>query len=67
LNVFKPLIIRNLLHSIRILSDSMNGFVEHLVDGLQADEERISKLLTERYVISLSYSQPHTVDSCANF
>lgn len=53
LNVFKPLIIRNLLHSIRILSDSMNGFVEHLVDGLQADEERIGKLLNERYVLLL--------------
>ena len=51
LNVFKPLIIRNLLHSIRILSDSMDGFVEHLVDGLQADEKRIGQLLHERYLV----------------
>lgn len=51
LNVFKPLMIRNLLHSTRILSDSMNGFVEHLVDGLQADEERIGKLLHESLML----------------
>lgn len=50
LNVFKPLLIRNLLHSIRILSDSMNGFVDHLVVGLQADEKRIGTLLHERLV-----------------
>ncbi len=48
LNVFKPLLIRNLLHSTRILSDAMNGFVEHLVEGLQADEKRIGTLLHER-------------------
>ncbi|KIV90730.1 fumarate hydratase, class II [Exophiala mesophila] len=51
LNVFKPLIIRNLLHSIRILSDSMDGFVEHLVDGLQADEKRIGQLLHESLML----------------
>lgn len=48
LNVFKPLMIRNLLHSSRILADAMNGFVEHLVEGLQADEKRIGTLLHER-------------------
>ncbi|KEF61871.1 fumarate hydratase, class II [Exophiala aquamarina CBS 119918] len=51
LNVFKPLLIRNLLHSIRILSDSMNGFVDHLVVGLQADEKRISTLLHESLML----------------
>lgn len=50
LNVFKPLMIRNLLHSVRILADSMNGFVDHLVVGLQADEKRIGTLLHERLV-----------------
>lgn len=49
LNVFKPLMIRNLLHSSRILSDAMNGFVEHLVTDLKADEKRIGTLLHERY------------------
>ncbi|KIV85126.1 fumarate hydratase, class II [Exophiala sideris] len=51
LNVFKPLLIRNLLHSSRILSDAMNGFVEHLVEGLQADEKRIGTLLHESLML----------------
>jgi len=49
LNVFKPVLIRNLLHSIRILSDSMTSFEKNLVVGIEADEDRISKLLHERY------------------
>ena len=48
LNVFKPVLIRNLLHSIRILSDGMRSFEEHLVVGIEADEDKISKLLHER-------------------
>lgn len=48
LNVFKPVLIRNLLHSIRILSDGMRSFEKNLVADLEADEDRINKLLHER-------------------
>lgn len=48
LNVFKPVLIRNLLHSIRILSDGMRSFEKNLVEGIRADEKRISTLLHER-------------------
>ena len=48
LNVFKPVLIRNLLHSIRILSDGMRSFEKNLVAGLEADEDRISALLHQR-------------------
>ncbi|KAI9856036.1 MAG: fumarase fum1 [Vezdaea acicularis] len=51
LNVFKPVLIRNLLHSIRILSDSMRGFERHLVEGIEADEKRISTLLNESLML----------------
>ncbi|KAG8528656.1 uncharacterized protein KY384_006343 [Bacidia gigantensis] len=51
LNVFKPVIIRNLLHSIRILSDGMRSFEKNLVAGLGADEERIGKLLHESLML----------------
>lgn len=49
LNVFKPVLIRNLLHSVRILSDSMRSFEKNLVEGLKADEKRIATLMHERY------------------
>jgi fumarate hydratase, class II len=42
LNVYKPLIIRNVLHSCRLLADGMRSFEKNLVAGLQADEKRIS-------------------------
>lgn len=48
LNVFKPVIIKNLLHSIRILSDGTNSFKKHLVVGIEADEKRITELLEKR-------------------
>lgn len=51
LNVFKPLVIRNLLHSIRILSDGMRSFEEHLVEGLQANEDKINSILNESLML----------------
>ncbi len=48
LNVFKPVMIRNLLHSSRLLADGMRSFEANLVKGLEADEDRIATLLHER-------------------
>jgi fumarate hydratase class II len=45
LNVFKPVMIHNLLHSITLLSDSMQMFKQFCVDGLKADENRIKELV----------------------
>ena len=41
LNVFKPVMIHNLIHSIRLLTDSMHMFTEFCVKELAADEKRI--------------------------
>ncbi|KAH8684810.1 mitochondrial putative fumarate hydratase [Tricladium varicosporioides] len=51
LNVFKPLVIRNLLHSIRILSDGMRSFEKNLVVGLQANEEKIKSIMSESLML----------------
>ncbi|RWQ96934.1 fumarate hydratase class II [Paecilomyces variotii] len=51
LNVFKPMMIRNLLHSSRILADAMISFQDHLVEGLQADRKRIDSLLHESLML----------------
>lgn len=48
LNVFKPVMIRNLLHSTRLLGDGMRSFEEHLVVGIQPNTNRINNLLNER-------------------
>eukprot|EP00002_Diphylleia_rotans_P006214 TRINITY_DN1556_c0_g1_i1.p1 TRINITY_DN1556_c0_g1~~TRINITY_DN1556_c0_g1_i1.p1 ORF type:complete len:494 (+),score=109.63 TRINITY_DN1556_c0_g1_i1:47-1528(+) len=51
LNVFKPVIIHNVLHSIRLLADAANSFKLHCIDGLQADEKRIAALLHESLML----------------
>ncbi|KAK6526659.1 fumarase fum1 [Arthrobotrys megalospora] len=51
LNVFKPVLARNLLHSIRLLADAMTSFEDHCISGIQANEERISKLLAESLML----------------
>lgn len=43
LNVFKPVMIHNLSHSINILSDSMRMFAAYCIHDLAADEKRISE------------------------
>ncbi len=43
LNVFKPLMIHNLAHSINILSDSMHMFSLFCIEDLQADEKHIEE------------------------
>ncbi len=45
LNVFKPVMVHNLIHSATILSDSCNSFREHLVKGLRVNEERVAELV----------------------
>jgi fumarate hydratase, class II len=45
LNVFKPLIIHNILQSIEIMGDSAKTFGLYCVKGIQADKKRIKYLL----------------------
>jgi fumarate hydratase, class II len=41
LNVFKPVIIYNFLHSVALIHDACRGFVEYLIDGMTINRERI--------------------------
>src|SRR5260221_13759824 len=41
LNVFKPVMIFNYLHSVELLTDSMNSFVDHCVVGIELNREII--------------------------
>jgi fumarate hydratase class II len=45
LNVFKPIMIYNLLHSMEILGDACRCFTEHLVVGIQANRPQIDQFL----------------------
>ncbi|APJ04604.1 class II fumarate hydratase [Silvanigrella aquatica] len=51
LNVFKPVIIHNVLHSIRLLSDCFIGFNEHCAKGIKANTERINDLMQKSLML----------------
>ncbi|CDZ98408.1 fumarate hydratase [Phaffia rhodozyma] len=52
LNVFKPVLIKNLLQSIRLLSDGARSFTKNCVVGIEANEKRISTLLNESLMLA---------------
>lgn len=58
LNVFKPVMIYNLLQSIRLLSDSCNSFCERCVRGITANLERIAQLRDESLMLVTALN-PH--------
>ena len=41
LNVFKPVIIYNFLHSVTLLTDACRGFVEFMVNGIEVEPRKI--------------------------
>ena len=58
LNVYKPVMIHNVLQSIRLLADSMRSFDAHCAQGIEANRERIDQLLHESLMLVTALN-PH--------
>jgi fumarate hydratase class II len=58
LNVFKPVIIFNVLQSIRLLADAADSFTRNCVVGIEANEARIEKLLYDSLMLVTALN-PH--------
>jgi fumarate hydratase class II len=58
LNVFKPVMIYNLLQSIRLLADGTRSFTENCVTGIEANEDRIRQLM-EQSLMLVTALNPH--------
>ncbi len=58
LNVYRPLIIHNVLQSIRLLADGMKSFEEHCARGIEPNRERIGELL-DRSLMLVTALNPH--------
>ena len=56
LNVFKPLIIHNILQSIHIMADSSKSFAKYCVKGLKADKKKIKKFLENSLMLVTALS-----------
>lgn len=51
LNVFRPMIIRNVVESINLLSDGINSFIDQCLVGIEANEARIKQLLEQSLML----------------
>ena len=51
LNVFKPLIIHNILQSIHIMADSSKSFAKYCIRGLKANKEKIKENLDKSLML----------------
>jgi len=58
LNVFKPLIIKNVLHSIALLGDSCESFNLNCVKGMTANRGKINEILNESLMLVTALN-PH--------
>ena len=65
LNVFKPVIIYNFLHSVTLLSDACRGFVDHLVTGITLDRERIDAQVRNSLMLVTALSPKIGYDKAA--
>ena len=58
LNVFNPVMIHNLLHSIRLLKDACRGFVDFCVEGLELNRARIDENV-QKSLMLVTALNPH--------
>ncbi len=58
LNVFKPVIIHNFLHSVRLLSDACRSFTRHCAAGIEPNLERINQYVQDSLMLVTALN-PH--------
>merc|ERR1712160_143688 len=58
LNVFKPLIIKNVLHSVALLGDSCESFNVNCVENMTANRDKIKQILNESLMLVTALN-PH--------
>ena len=65
LNVFKPLIVKNVLHSVRLLADASEAFRKHCVAGLSVDEQRVKEMVSRSLMLVTALNPKIGYDSAA--
>jgi fumarate hydratase class II len=65
LNVFKPVIAFNFLHSVRLLADACRSFTEHCVTGIGVNRERIESYVRNCLMLVTALNQKIGYDNAA--
>jgi fumarate hydratase class II len=65
LNVFKPVMIHNFLHSVRLLHDACHGFVEFCINGIELNRRQIDQYLNDSLMLVTALNQHIGYDNAA--
>ncbi len=65
LNVFKPVMMYNILQSIRLLADASTSFTDHCVAGIEPNRERIEALLQQSLMLVTALNRTIGYDNAA--
>lgn len=58
LNVFKPVMVSNVLRSCRLVGDACQAFTKNCVEGIKANKDKISKIMNESLMLVTALN-PH--------
>ena len=65
LNVFKPVMIHNFLHSVRLIHDASHGFVDYCISGIELNRAQIEKYLNDSLMLVTALNQHVGYDNAA--
>src|SRR5208282_5522554 len=65
LNVYKPVMIFNYLHSVELLTDAMNSFVHHCVEGITVNREQIEHYVKDSLMLVTALAPKIGYDNAA--
>ncbi len=57
LNVFKPVMIHNFLHSVRLIQDACHGFVDFCIKGIELNRDQIDHYLRDSLMLVTALNQ----------
>ncbi len=65
LNVFKPVMIHNFLHSVRLIHDACHGFVDYCISGIKLNREQIDAYVADSLMLVTALNQHVGYDNAA--
>ncbi|MEP6946303.1 MAG: class II fumarate hydratase [Acidobacteriota bacterium] len=65
LNVFKPVMIHNFLHSVRLIHDACHGFVDYCIKGIELNRDKIDHYLHDSLMLVTALNQHVGYDNAA--
>jgi len=65
LNVFKPVMIHNFLHSVRLIHDACHGFVEYCIAGIELNRDQIKQYVDDSLMLVTALNHHVGYDNAA--